>query len=165
MSTDGKYLKATDINDITIAWDITNGKQTQLPQDVEWKSGHVPKYMHDCTMDETNNHAAFNIHGSGLRVGKNYEPRSLAKMGTSAFPVEINNHNPAIIIFKRPTLQSYLYQQLFKRNTNDLEQLICLNKLLNNIQIIEDFPQKNLKQLISDRIQQLTQSQELKAKI
>ncbi len=179
MSTDGKYLKATDVNDLTLTWDIirgililfpaawdeTKGKTTtEIPQDIKWKSGYVPKYMHDCTMDETNNYAAFNIHGSGLLVGKNYEPRSLAEMGTSAFPVEINDYRSAIIIFKRPTLQSYLYQQIFTRNINDLKQLSCLYQLLHDF-TIEDFPRKNLKRLIFYRIQHLTQPQDSQAKL
>jgi hypothetical protein len=179
MSTDGKYLKATDVKDRIRTWDITKAHLIQfpvkwddikqrmvpdIPQDIEWKSGHVPKHLHDCTMDEANNYAAYNTRGSGLSIEKNYELRSLTETGTSDFPVKIDLPRSAIILFKRPTLESYLYQQIFKRNINDLEQLHCSYELVKDYRI-EDFPRRNLKRLILNRIQHLTQLQKSQTKL
>jgi len=165
MSSDGKYLKATDNSDCTIIWDTEEGKQAQLTQDIEWSSGHVPPYMHDCTMDKTNSYAAFNILGSGLRVGKDYLPQSLAEMGQSAFPVEIDENKPAIILFKRPTLQSYLYQKVFNDSHNNHEQLSNLLQSLKNFKEVEGFPRKNLEQFIQNRLQELIKEQNSQSKL
>ncbi len=162
MSKNGKYLKTTDIHNKTIVWETKNGRQTTLDkltqEDNVWSLGDKPCYMHHCTIDATDTYAAININSSGISAGTNYESASLTDMKKSSLPIYINKNRPTIVLFMRPTLASYLCQELFEKNKKNSIQLNAL-KNSQSFKALEGFPRKNLERCINHYMQINTQDQ------
>lgn len=143
ISKNNKYLKTTDKNNITITWDIKEGRQIKLQQDIEWQSNNDLKYSPSCIIDTTDTYAACCINGKGFS-GK-FTAAKPAEIGIVPIPIEFEKDKPAVVLFRRPTLASYLCQELSDNNKNDKTQLAIL-KNTQSFKSIEGFPRKKLEQ-------------------
>lgn len=144
ISKNNKYLKTTDKNHITITWNIKEGKQIKLQQEIEWQSNNDLKYTPDCIIDTTNTYAACCINGRGFSFEK-FTAAKPTDIGIISIPIIFEKNESVIVLFKRPTLASYLCQELFDNNKNDKLQLAILRNT-QSFKSIEGFPRKRLEQ-------------------
>lgn len=166
MSANGKYLRATDDDNIHSIWDMKTGEIINSLQieNIEWIRRH--KYVdyehknnallggYSCMFEERYR-VIDNDDNYCAMVTNSYMP-----IDSEFFPIDAAHNRKAIVLFKRPEVASYLCQKAFDNSYIRFAELVQLSgsKAFN---AVEGFPQKNLERIISNRIQQLTPKKDL----
>jgi hypothetical protein len=143
MSTDGRYLRATDHNKVDVVWNTESGNITtclvsEKPQGIEWIPAEKDSGLWGLYEKETYSVATQNYYATVKNVctlDDVYESR-------------------VITLSKRPDLALYVYQKAFKNSQNNVQELIALRDA-KYIGDINGFPKDNFKQLVAKRINQL----------
>lgn len=161
LSTNGKYVRATDHTraDVfwgsTILWDTTSGQVITNVEDL-----CNMKYRENIEWLPAKRDRDF----LGYEQGKQYSVatqnyyamvKSLPIIDMMQQSACIGHKTKVITLFKRPEMPLYFYQKAFDNSKNSLPELIALRDS-KNLADITGFPQENLKQLIAKRIKQLT---------
>lgn len=153
MSCDGKYLLSTDRQKNEIVWDMEKGEKIDLdPASTQWISGYKVDDEGYFVIDNNNNYYA-----TSVRFVENKEDHSPLYgwdyVTSNNVPVQIKKNSPAIILFKRPQGVLHLCKIAFERGKDDDQELLALRES-KSIQCVKGFPQNNLKQLITEQINQ-----------
>ncbi len=160
MSANGKYLRATDDNNIHSIWDMKTGEIINSLQieSIEWVNGHnYVDYEHknnallggySCIFEER--YRVSDKHDNYCAMVTN----SYMPIDSEFFPIDVAHNRKAIVLFKRPEVASYLCQKAFDNSYIRVAELVNLSDS-KAFKAIEGFPRKNLERIIGNRIGQL----------
>jgi hypothetical protein len=160
ISSDSKYVRATDDTKSYMIWDTETGETVDsaqiASQNIAWVSGHM--YADD------RKNSAFGVYGNTLEEGYRVINTTDTYCAITTHPDMVINgeffskaiarNRKAIILFKRPQMVSYLCQKAFNNSYLRSNELLQLSQS-DTFKAIEGFPRKNLERFIENRRKKL----------
>lgn len=152
ISTDGRYIRATDYNKKHIIWDTTSGGTVTSAvdtrsQNIDWiVSKRDKKFLGFDDEEKKYSVATQNYYAMVKKL------RILDSRGQFFSGPEYKSK--VIILCKRPEPILYWYQKAFDNSKDNLAELVALRNS-KNLADIKGFPQNNIKQLIAKHINKL----------
>lgn len=158
MSDNSKYLRSEDCNGKFIVWDMEEGVKVDLSQEqwnsIKWTPGRWVNNKQYGVIDKSDSYYAVTSKYWLKRAKGSSEIAEYFTDYIGNIPVKVNANAPAIILYQRPSIESFCGQQVYnncKWDGDELDELLASNSCKN----IKGFPGKNLKERIELRKEKL----------
>lgn len=150
MSDDGKYIRSMSSRGKSIIWDVQAATETEISLDINSQDKQC--FRNDYLIDANDSMLAT----CGEPYGAGWRLWSIARKYQKAHDGDI-----LAMLFARPTLTSWLCQQIFLKSSDDKNELIKLRDS-NAVKSLKGFPQKNLLNLIDNALRNIPEQTEKK---